>query len=171
MVPLLLGALALIGLVYASVLVRTARAKGAFGFGAEGVALGHAVLHEPRVVIENLIAENVPAEKRRLEDAVAQLRAQLAHLVFKAAPLRGTGLLQLGQALLGRGHGLRLEEDERGRAAAAQHHESRGAGDDQHLERKLFLGGGFALGAFGGGLGGLLLLGFLLVLLRHARVP
>jgi uncharacterized membrane protein YfcA len=40
MVPLLLGALALIGLVYASVLVRTARAKGAFGFGAEGVALG-----------------------------------------------------------------------------------------------------------------------------------
>ena len=40
---------------------------------AEGVALGHAVLHEPRVIIENLIAENVPAEKRRLEDAVAQL--------------------------------------------------------------------------------------------------
>ena len=35
MVPLLLGALALIGLVYASVLVRTARAKGAFGFGAD----------------------------------------------------------------------------------------------------------------------------------------
>ena len=28
---------------------------------AEGVALGHVVLHEPRVVIQNLIAENVPA--------------------------------------------------------------------------------------------------------------
>ena len=48
---------------------------------AEGVALGHAVLHEPRVVIENLIAENVPAEKRRLEDAVAQLRAHVAELL------------------------------------------------------------------------------------------
>ena len=38
---------------------------------AEGVALGHAVLHEPRVVITNLIAENIPKEKQRLEEAVA----------------------------------------------------------------------------------------------------
>ncbi|TFU06345.1 sulfite exporter TauE/SafE family protein [Polymorphobacter arshaanensis] len=40
MVPFLLGALALIGLVFASVLVRTARARGAFGFSGEGMALG-----------------------------------------------------------------------------------------------------------------------------------
>ncbi len=48
---------------------------------AEGVALGHAVLHEPRVVIQNLIAENVPREKKRLEDAVAQLRAHVDELL------------------------------------------------------------------------------------------
>ena len=48
---------------------------------AEGVALGHVVLHEPRVVIQNLIAENVPQEKQRLEDAVAQLRAHVDELL------------------------------------------------------------------------------------------
>ena len=48
---------------------------------ADGVALGHAVLHEPRVVIQNLIAEDVPAEKRRLEGAVAQLRAHVDELL------------------------------------------------------------------------------------------
>jgi len=40
MVPLLLGALALIGLAFASVLIRTARARGAFGISGEGVVLG-----------------------------------------------------------------------------------------------------------------------------------
>ena len=56
---------------------------------AEGVALGHAVLHEPRVIIENLIAENVPAEKRRLEDAVAQLRAHVDELLDGSDAQRG----------------------------------------------------------------------------------
>ena len=44
------------------------------------VALGHAVLHQPRVVIEDLIAEDIPKERRRIEEAVAQLRA--AHEVL-----------------------------------------------------------------------------------------
>ena len=48
---------------------------------AEGVALGHAVLHEPRVTIQNLIAEDIPKEKRRIEEAVAQLRAHVDALV------------------------------------------------------------------------------------------
>ena len=56
---------------------------------AEGVALGHAVLHEPRVVIQNLIAENVPAERRRLEDAVAQLRAHVDELLDGSDAQRG----------------------------------------------------------------------------------
>jgi phosphotransferase system, enzyme I, PtsP len=47
----------------------------------EGVALGHAVLHEPRVVIQNLIAEDIPKEKKRIEEAVAQLRAHVDALV------------------------------------------------------------------------------------------
>jgi phosphotransferase system enzyme I (PtsP) len=48
---------------------------------AEGVALGHAVLHEPRITITNFIAENVPREKERLETAISKLRSQLDDLV------------------------------------------------------------------------------------------
>src|SRR6266404_2408917 len=36
----------------------------------EGVALGHVVLHEPRVVITNFIADDLPKELKRLEAAV-----------------------------------------------------------------------------------------------------
>ena len=48
---------------------------------AEGIAMGHAVLHEPRVVIENLIAENVPRERVRLDHAIEQLRIHVDELV------------------------------------------------------------------------------------------
>jgi phosphotransferase system, enzyme I, PtsP len=47
----------------------------------EGIALGHVVLHEPRVIIENLIAENIPKEKKRLDDAIDQLRQHVDELV------------------------------------------------------------------------------------------
>src|SRR5262245_15715893 len=43
----------------------------------EGIALGHVVLHEPRVVITNFIADDVPKELKRLESAVETLRADL----------------------------------------------------------------------------------------------
>ena len=48
---------------------------------AEGLALGHVVLHEPRVVITNLIAESIPDEKRRLEEGIAALRQQVDTLI------------------------------------------------------------------------------------------
>jgi phosphotransferase system, enzyme I, PtsP len=48
---------------------------------AEGIALGFVVLHEPRVEIHNLIAENIPAEEKRLTAAVDQLRAQVDELL------------------------------------------------------------------------------------------
>jgi phosphotransferase system, enzyme I, PtsP len=48
---------------------------------AEGIALGHVVLHEPRVEISNLIAENIPAEEKRLLQAIEQLRAQVDELL------------------------------------------------------------------------------------------
>ncbi|WP_119274132.1 phosphoenolpyruvate--protein phosphotransferase [Taklimakanibacter deserti] len=48
---------------------------------ADGLALGHVVLHEPRVVVENLIAENIPKEKARLDGAIEQLRAHVDELV------------------------------------------------------------------------------------------
>lgn len=48
---------------------------------AEGIALGHAVLHEPRVHVARLIAEDVDAENERLEQAVYQLRGNIDDLL------------------------------------------------------------------------------------------
>ena len=44
---------------------------------AEGLALGHVILHEPRVVITNVIADDVQKERERLEKALTTLRADL----------------------------------------------------------------------------------------------
>jgi phosphotransferase system enzyme I (PtsP) len=43
----------------------------------EGIALGHVVLHEPRVVVTNFIADDVPKERQRLDAAITALRADL----------------------------------------------------------------------------------------------
>ncbi|APF36369.1 phosphoenolpyruvate--protein phosphotransferase [Chelatococcus daeguensis] len=48
---------------------------------ADGVGLGHVVLHEPRVVVKNLIAEDVQREVQRLEDAIAAMRAAIDKLI------------------------------------------------------------------------------------------
>jgi phosphotransferase system, enzyme I, PtsP len=48
---------------------------------ADGIGLGHVVLHEPRVVVTNFIADDVPRELRRLEAAVDILRADLDVMV------------------------------------------------------------------------------------------
>ncbi len=44
---------------------------------ADGVGLGYVVLHEPRVVIKNMIADDPNAESRRLEVALGELRASI----------------------------------------------------------------------------------------------
>ncbi|MTI18254.1 phosphoenolpyruvate--protein phosphotransferase [Rhodobacteraceae bacterium RKSG542] len=48
---------------------------------AEGIGLGHVVLHEPRVVITNLIAEDVEREGERLDDAILRLRESLDNML------------------------------------------------------------------------------------------
>jgi phosphotransferase system enzyme I (PtsP) len=48
---------------------------------ADGVGLGYVVLHEPRVVVKNLIAENVDGEVRRLESAIGEVRASIDELI------------------------------------------------------------------------------------------
>ncbi|WP_052341810.1 phosphoenolpyruvate--protein phosphotransferase [Salinarimonas rosea] len=48
---------------------------------ADGVGLGHVVLHEPRVVVKNLIAENPEAEVSRLETAIKAVRASIDELI------------------------------------------------------------------------------------------
>lgn len=41
---------------------------------SDGIALGHVVLHEPRVVVEKLIAEDVNVERGRIREAISKLR-------------------------------------------------------------------------------------------------
>jgi phosphotransferase system, enzyme I, PtsP len=48
---------------------------------SEGIALGHVVLHEPRVVVTNFIADNVPKELEHLKAAVATLQSSLDELL------------------------------------------------------------------------------------------
>jgi phosphotransferase system enzyme I (PtsP) len=48
---------------------------------SDGIALGHVVLHEPRVVITNVIADDVPRELKRLDAAIVTLRSDLDRLV------------------------------------------------------------------------------------------
>ena len=48
---------------------------------ADGIALGHVVLHEPRVVITNVIADDVPRELKRLDAAIATFRADLDRML------------------------------------------------------------------------------------------
>jgi phosphotransferase system enzyme I (PtsP) len=44
---------------------------------ADGIALGHVVLHEPRVTITNVIADDMQRELERLDAAIATLRADV----------------------------------------------------------------------------------------------
>ena len=48
---------------------------------SDGIALGHVVLHEPRVVVTNFIADDIPKELKRLESAVESLRTHLDELL------------------------------------------------------------------------------------------
>ena len=43
----------------------------------DGIALGTVVLHDPRVVVSNFIAEDTDAEKQRLEAAIATMRVSI----------------------------------------------------------------------------------------------
>src|SRR5947207_15081486 len=55
----------------------------------EGVALGHVVLHEPRVVITNFIADDLPKELKRLEAAVETMRSDLDVLLERGEAVDG----------------------------------------------------------------------------------
>ena len=48
---------------------------------ADGIGLGHVVLHEPRIVVKTLIAENVEREVERLESAIEEVRSAIDELV------------------------------------------------------------------------------------------
>ncbi len=48
---------------------------------SEGVAVGHVVLHEPRVKVERMIADNPAEELKRLEAAIASLRESVDQML------------------------------------------------------------------------------------------
>jgi len=48
---------------------------------SEGIALGHVVLHEPRVVVTNFIADNVPKELEHLRAAIETLQSSLDEML------------------------------------------------------------------------------------------
>ena len=47
----------------------------------EGIGLGHVVLHEPRIIVKQIVAEDVTHELARLEIAVAATRASIDKLI------------------------------------------------------------------------------------------
>ena len=55
---------------------------------SEGLALGHVVLHEPRIAITELMAEDSEAEGLRLEAAIAELKATLDGLISQPSLAR-----------------------------------------------------------------------------------
>jgi phosphotransferase system, enzyme I, PtsP len=57
---------------------------------AEGIALGHVVLHEPRPIIKTMIAESIPDELARLDDAVTLVRSQVDALLDGTDALQAT---------------------------------------------------------------------------------
>ncbi|MYZ49527.1 phosphoenolpyruvate--protein phosphotransferase [Propylenella binzhouense] len=56
----------------------------------DGIALGHVVLHEPRIVVTQLIAEDAEHELKRLDAAMASLRLSVDDLLARSAAV-GTG--------------------------------------------------------------------------------
>jgi phosphotransferase system enzyme I (PtsP) len=57
---------------------------------SEGIALGHVVLHQPRIVVTKLMAEDSAVERIRLDTAIATLRASLDEM-FDHEHLAGAG--------------------------------------------------------------------------------
>ena len=56
---------------------------------AEGIALGTVVLHEPRVEVKRMIAENIDLEQRRLDAALAGMRASIDQMLSQTEFSRG----------------------------------------------------------------------------------
>ncbi len=51
-----------------------------------GIALGQAILHEPRIIVTDLFADDVPRELQRLEKAMGKLRATIDDMLLGGDP-------------------------------------------------------------------------------------
>ncbi len=56
---------------------------------SDGIALGHAVLHQPRISIRQIVADNTDAERRRLEEAVSTMHVAIDDMVARSGFVEG----------------------------------------------------------------------------------
>jgi phosphotransferase system enzyme I (PtsP) len=56
---------------------------------SDGIALGHAVLHQPRISIRQIVADNLEAERRRLEEAVSTMHVAIDDIVARSGFVEG----------------------------------------------------------------------------------
>src|ERR1700732_2659446 len=104
----------------------------------DGIALGHVVLHEPRVVITNFIADDVPKELKRLEAAVETMRSDLDLLLERGEVadggehrdvLEAYRMFAYDRGWVQRLGGTRAHCQGRGRARSVGHPRAHAAGD------------------------------------------
>ena len=60
----------------APIAVRRPRATKGVGI-ADGLGLGHVVMHQPRVTVSTIVADDVESELQRLESAISAMRASV----------------------------------------------------------------------------------------------
>src|SRR3990170_3872954 len=81
---------------------------------SEGVALGHVVLHEPRIVVTRLIAEDIELERRRLAHAIEELTGMIDGMMERGDMARAGEHREVLEAvrLFAHDHGWRRRLDE-----------------------------------------------------------
>ncbi|MGH6736767.1 MAG: phosphoenolpyruvate--protein phosphotransferase [Methyloceanibacter sp.] len=81
---------------------------------SEGVALGHVVLHEPRIVVTRLIAEDVDLERRRLLQAIEELTGAIDEMMERGDLARAGEHREVLEAfrMFAHDHGWRRRLDE-----------------------------------------------------------
>jgi phosphotransferase system enzyme I (PtsP) len=81
---------------------------------SEGVALGHVVLHEPRIVVTRLIAEDVELERRRLFQAIEELTGMIDNMLERGDLARAGEHREVLEAfrMFAHDHGWRRRLDE-----------------------------------------------------------
>jgi phosphotransferase system enzyme I (PtsP) len=50
---------------------------------SDGIGLGHVVLHEPRIVVTELLNDDIDAELKRLDDALGSLRISIDDMLSR----------------------------------------------------------------------------------------
>ena len=81
---------------------------------SEGVALGHVVLHEPRIVVSKLISDDVELERRRLSQAIEELTGMIDGMLDRGDMARAGEHREVLEAfrMFAHDHGWRRRLDE-----------------------------------------------------------